>query len=1060
MTAILRDVPKTFSFEEQRTEINEIAWDLYNLQLGQVVLSVSVQPEGNANLTYDSNTGVFEYTPPDLSAFLTGETDPIFSASPAAGITAQDISNWNTAYSWGDHSTEGYLKGIGAFSLNALLDVRYTGVPSQDDIIKWDDNGTSGPGWYLATDVSIDLLALSVSTIAPNGGGSLSYNNTSGVFTFAPAVAYNLPVASTIQLGGVKIDGTTITIDANGVISGSTQGTIVTTEDTAPANPNDGDLWWKSDEGQLKIYYNDGDSNQWVDTGGSGTPGSSGGTGPGGIQLGDLSVIKPNPAAAGNGDLTYNGSTGEFTFTPVVVPTKLSDLTNDAGFITGYTETDPIFSASAASGITSQKIADWNESHSWGNHANGGYITSETDPVFSASAASGVTSQKIINWDTAYGWGDHSQENYLNGLSSSSIGELGNVTLNNENAGDVLKFQGGVWVNLPDDTGTTINTLNDIGNVQVPAVPTDGHVLKWDLLANKWVAAPDQQGSGGGGGGIDLTDLSVTTLTPSSSGSLLYNDTTGVFTFTPPDIGDFVEFWQYANVNLFPNVSGANAGKLAYANDTGSLYYCNGSNWTSQRIVTTNSTTTNDFETLLDNFQEFRTYTLSTLDHTAGGSGQDAVRKTIKLTDNIGNYTQFVLAAGVGLSIARSSNPWGDDEITFNTTGGNYSISTETDTAPDVSKIRLTDSVSGNTDELTFVGADGLKVERTDEHTLTFRQGGTNLFQYTDDMAKDAAANSLVNGTHTDIDVTYDSANKVVHLEYTGSNSGNGGGATYDLQGRNTTSDNAFIDLVGSNSTTDSIEFVGSGGSSIAWDSVNTRITVSSPSISVTVATAGTTNLEYSNGVFTYTPPDLANYLTSIPQASASVLGGIKVGANLTMDAATGELSAVQGNYTLPTAGVGVGGTKGGVKVDGSTITIDGNGVISSSGGSTVPSIGDIPGTSASIVNGARGELEITGYKGYVLYKIVTDADAWVRIYCDDASRQADVNRSEGNDPAPGSGVIAEARIDGTQLVTPGVMGFNNDSPTRTETIYLSINNRSGSDQAITVTLTLLKIGE
>ena len=395
----------------------------------------------------------------------------------------------------------------------------------------------------------------------------------------------------------------------------------------------------------------------------------------------------------------------------------------------------------------------------------------------------------------------------------------------------------------------------------------------------------------------------------------------------------------------------------------------------------------------------------------------------------------------------------------FNTTGGNYSISAETDTAPDVSKIRLTDSVSGNTDELSFVGADGLKVERTDEHTLTFRQGGTNLFQYTDDMAKDAAANSLVNGTHTDIDVTYDSANKVVHLEYTGTSGGGGGGATYDLQGRNTTSDNAFIDLVGSNNSTDSIEFVGSGGSSIAWDSVNTRITVSSPSISVTVATAGTTNLEYSNGVFTYTPPDLASYLTSIPQASASVLGGIRVGANLTMDAATGELSAVQGNYTLPTAGVGVNGTKGGVKVDGTSINIDGNGVISSSGGSTVPSIGDISGTSASIVNGARGELEITGYKGYVLYKIVTDADAWVRIYCDDASRQADINRSEGNDPAPGSGVIAEARIDGTQLVTPGVMGFNNDDP-RTETIYLSINNRSGSAQAITVTLTLLKIGE
>ena len=77
-------------------------------------------------------------------------------------------------------------------------------------------------------------------------------------------------------------------------------------------------------------------------------------------------------------------------------------------------------------------------------------------------------------------------------------------------------------------------------------------------------------------------------------------------------------------------------------------------------------------------------------------------------------------------------------------------------------------------------------------------------------------------------------------------------------------------------------------------------------------------------------------------------------------------------------------------------------------------------------------------------------------------SRQADVNRSEGNDPLPGSGVIAEVRTYGSglgQLITPGVMGFNNDNP-RANTIYLSIYNRSGSAAAITVTLTLLKIGE
>lgn len=42
------------------------------------------------------------------------------------------------------------------------------------------------------------------------------------------------------------------------------------------------------------------------------------------------------------------------------IPSKTSDLTNDSGFITGYTETDPVFSASAAAGITATDISNWN----------------------------------------------------------------------------------------------------------------------------------------------------------------------------------------------------------------------------------------------------------------------------------------------------------------------------------------------------------------------------------------------------------------------------------------------------------------------------------------------------------------------------------------------------------------------------------------------------------------------------------------------------------------------------------------------------------------------------
>jgi|SaaInlV_120m_DNA_3_1039746.scaffolds.fasta_scaffold03729_3 hypothetical protein len=47
--------------------------------------------------------------------------------------------------------------------------------------------------------------------------------------------------------------------------TGGSGGATVTTDDVAPTGPVDGDLWWKSDEGRLKVYYNDANTSQWVD---------------------------------------------------------------------------------------------------------------------------------------------------------------------------------------------------------------------------------------------------------------------------------------------------------------------------------------------------------------------------------------------------------------------------------------------------------------------------------------------------------------------------------------------------------------------------------------------------------------------------------------------------------------------------------------------------------------------------------------------------------------------------------------------------------------------------
>ena len=48
-------------------------------------------------------------------------------------------------------------------------------------------------------------------------------------------------------------------------------GATVTTSDSAPGSPSDGDLWWNSITGILNVYYQDADSSQWVNATGRGS---------------------------------------------------------------------------------------------------------------------------------------------------------------------------------------------------------------------------------------------------------------------------------------------------------------------------------------------------------------------------------------------------------------------------------------------------------------------------------------------------------------------------------------------------------------------------------------------------------------------------------------------------------------------------------------------------------------------------------------------------------------------------------------------------------------------
>jgi len=87
---------------------------------------------------------------------------------------------------------------------------------------------------------------------------------------------------------------------------------------------------------------------------------------------------------------------------------------------------------------------------------------------------------------------------------------------------------------LTNITAESIGDLSDVDTTTTP--PAAGQVLKWDAPDSKWKPATDSAGSGG----IALTDLSLTQASATGTGTLTYNNTTGEFVYTPPDLSGFL----------------------------------------------------------------------------------------------------------------------------------------------------------------------------------------------------------------------------------------------------------------------------------------------------------------------------------------------------------------------------------------------------------------------------------------------------------------------------------------------------------------------------------------
>ena len=185
-----------------------------------------------------------------------------------------------------------------------------------------------------------------------------------------------------------------------------------------------------------------GQAPEWVALGG----------GQGALNLDSLQDVDNDVANATNNQIIkYNSTSGKWERSSdyVIQETSHADVVVDGDFAS-----EGLLKRGATPGaysVITDNSSDWNTAFSWGNHATVGYIE---DSDFGANGFMKRTGAGTYTVDT---------NTYISNINSENLG--------------------------------------DLANVNVPASPTFGHVLKW--TGSAWTAEVDGGGGGSGGAGVD-----------------------------------------------------------------------------------------------------------------------------------------------------------------------------------------------------------------------------------------------------------------------------------------------------------------------------------------------------------------------------------------------------------------------------------------------------------------------------------------------------------------------------------------------------------------------------
>ena len=351
----------------------------------------------------------------------------------------------------------------------------------------------------------ISLADLSV-TVSPSGISTLNYDNSTGVFNYTPPnlIGYategyvNQQITNLIDSAPESLDtlnelaaalnddanfATTITnaLSQKANLSGSNFTGVVT------AINFNGDLIGTA---TTSYYLDNQPGSYYLDYNNlTNTPSIPSDTGDLTNSVGFIT------SGALSGLSTFSGDYNDLINKPFI-PSDTGDLTNSVGFITSSA-----LSGYATEGYVTNSLVGY-ATEGYVNNAISGFSTFSgdyndlTNTPFIPSDTGDLTNS--VGFITSGALSGYATEGYV---TNSLVGFITSGASGSNLTGIVTYITAGSGISIDQSTG----------NVTITAT------------------------GGGGGGGIALTDLSVTISSPGIS-TLTYNNTSGVFNYTPPDL--------------------------------------------------------------------------------------------------------------------------------------------------------------------------------------------------------------------------------------------------------------------------------------------------------------------------------------------------------------------------------------------------------------------------------------------------------------------------------------------------------------------------------------------